>query len=203
MIENTTASMRNGTASEAFLASALITGGNDAFIGDQEKAGKQQLLTSDRLPSEMDEGRAAFEAVGFTFGEPDPADPLFLPATLPTGWTRQAGDHDMWSYVIDEQGRRRVAVFYKAAFYDRSAFMRLVSVTSYVWDHVHAGAPLITDDTWSTSAAIADACRVAVRNAQDHIDTWTQHDKPEYVAKYTAERDQYAAILTQHDTTQH
>lgn len=202
MIENTTASMKNPDTSVAFLASALITGGNDAFIGDQEKSGKQQLLNSDRLPSEMDEGRAAFEAVGFTFGAPDPADPLFLPATLPTSWTRQAGDHDMWSYVIDEQGRRRVAVFYKAVFYDRTAFMRLATVTSYLWDHVHDGTPLITDDSWATPAAIADACRFAVRNAQDHIDTWTEYDKPEYVAKYTAERDQYAAILAQHDTTQ-
>ena len=31
----------------------------------------------------------------------------------------------MWSHIVDAEGRKRVAVFYKAAFYDRRADMRL------------------------------------------------------------------------------
>ncbi|MEU6614458.1 hypothetical protein [Streptomyces parvus] len=198
MIENTTQSMRDPDNNLAFLASAMATGSNDAFIGAQEKAGQQQLVHSDRLPTDIQGDRQAFEALGFTFGDPDPSDPLFAPATLPDGWTRQAADHDMWSYLLDEHGRRRASIFYKAAFYDRSAFIRLDAVSSYLWDHVHNETPLITDDTWATPAAIAEACRTAIKNAQDHIDTWTTHNKTEYVTKYTAERDRYAAALAQH-----
>jgi predicted secreted protein len=32
----------------------------------------------------------------------------------------------MWSYIVDDEGTQRVAIFYKAAFYDRDAFMRPV-----------------------------------------------------------------------------
>ncbi|MFE4647709.1 hypothetical protein [Streptomyces sp. NPDC056707] len=199
MIENT-----NSTSARAALLLGALAGlSADQLIGAQEGRGQQQLVHSDRLPTQMDDDQAAFEAVGFRFGDPDPTDPMFMLANLPTGWSREAADHDMWSYVIDEQGRRRVAVFYKAAFYDRSAFMRLITVSSYLWDHVHDGTPLITDDSWATPAAIAEACRSAMKNAQDQIDTWTTHDKPEYVTKYTAERDQYAAVLAQHDIAQH
>lgn len=198
MIENTT----DQTSKDMFLLGALGGVTTDDLIGAQEKAGQQQLVHSDRLPTELHGDRAAFEALGFTFGDPDPTDPLFAPATLPDGWTRQAADHDMWSYLLDQQGRRRVAIFYKAAFYDRRAAMRLTTVTSYLWSHIHEGTQLITDDTWATPAAIADACRLAIAQAEEQIETWTLYRQAEYVAKYTSERDQYAAVLTQHDTTQ-
>ena len=102
---------------------AMSEGSSD-YITRLEADGQQQLVNSDRLPVNSD-GDAAYLDLGFTFGEPDPSDPLFRPATLPQGWRREGSDHSMWSYIVDETGRKRVAIFYKAAFYDRDAFMRL------------------------------------------------------------------------------
>ena len=105
-------------------AIVLGEGYSDQIVA-MEAEGQQQLLNSDRLPSEITGDRKHFEALGFMFGDPDPADPLFMPATLPAGWAREGSDHDMWSYIVDETGTKRVAIFYKAAYYDRRAFMRL------------------------------------------------------------------------------
>lgn len=100
--------------------------GQTDYILGMEAAGQRQLVNSDRLPVRiLGATLADFEALGFTFGEPEPDDPLFRAATLPAGWTRRGSDHAMWSYIDDETGTPRVAIFYKAAFYDRRAFMRL------------------------------------------------------------------------------
>lgn len=88
-------------------------------IERQEKAGQEALLASDRMPAEMRPGREAFEKVGFRWGAI--IDDLFVSATLPAGWVRRGSDHAMWSYIDDDKGRERVRIFYKAAFYDRSA----------------------------------------------------------------------------------
>ena len=101
----------------------LVTPGS---IQRSEAQGQQELVVSAVLPVDMQPDRASFEALGFTFGEPDPNDRLFVPATLPQGWRKGTSDHAMWSHVIDDQGRQRVTVFYKAAFYDRRAHMSLV-----------------------------------------------------------------------------
>lgn len=93
-------------------------------IERQEKAGQGQLVSSTNMPIKLSPSHEAFEMVGFTFGEP--LDDLFMKATLPTGWSRETSDHAMWSYILDERGRKRVEVFYKAAFYDRRAEARLV-----------------------------------------------------------------------------
>lgn len=96
-------------------------------IQEQERAGQRELLQSTQLPTDCRGDLEKFLALGFTFGAPSPGDKLFCEATLPPGWKREGSDHDMWSYIVDEKGRRRVSVFYKAAFYDRSAFMGLCS----------------------------------------------------------------------------
>ncbi len=101
------------------------TSGFDRYITDMEKTGQQQLVGSDQLPANARPNDQAYLDLGFTLGAPVDGDPLFRHATLPPGWTRQASDHDMWSYLLDADGARRVAIFYKAAFYDRKAFMRL------------------------------------------------------------------------------
>jgi hypothetical protein len=123
-IRNTTEAMKDPVEASLFLLDAMA--GHPGGIERMEAAGQAQLVNSDRLPTDTGrDGDEAFIALGFTFEEPDPDDPLFRPATLPSGWKRQASDHSMWSYIVDEQGERRVAIFYKAAFYDRRAFMRL------------------------------------------------------------------------------
>jgi hypothetical protein len=131
-------------------------GGSGAFIEEMEREGQAQLVTSDRLPARFNSGtQAEFEALGFTFGDPDPDDPMFRPATLPEGWRRKGSDHAMWSYITDQHGRERVSIFYKAAFYDRDAFMNLIGLGWYVQKAVEYDGPaVIFDDEWATPEAI-------------------------------------------------
>lgn len=93
-------------------------------IEASEARGQAQFVASQSLPTDVRD-RKAFEALGFTFGKPFADDPLFAPATLPAGWTKRSTDHDMHSEILDEKGRVRAGVFYKAAFYDRKADMSL------------------------------------------------------------------------------
>lgn len=109
----------------AHMVGILSEGQNDYIVGMEAK-GQRELVASSSLPNELQrpDTDADFEALGFTFGAE--TDELFREATLPDGWSKQGSDHDMWSYIVDADGVRRVAIFYKAAFYDRRAFMRLV-----------------------------------------------------------------------------
>lgn len=166
-IDNTTRRMQEDPAERMLLlAEGMITGSPETFIAGQERAGQRQLVNSDRLPSEFMGDRAEWEALGFTFGEPDPGDPLFMPATLPPGWGRKAGEHSMGSSVVDTLGRERVSVFYKAAFYDRKANMNLVGVSWYVAKHVEYDGPLVISDEWATREAVLEAMREHVTGAR-------------------------------------
>lgn len=199
MIENT----QDPGSIHATTLLALATGDTDAVIRAQERAEKAQLVHSDRLPTDLSsDDQADFEALGFTFGEPDTGDPLFRAVSLPDGWSKTGSDHDMWSYVLDQHGRRRVAVFYKAAFYDRRAFMRLTSVYGYVSECVRDGVDIVTDDEWARPAAVAAELRRAAALAQENVDSWSeaagrdgaQPYAKEYVTQYMAERDTCAAL---------
>ncbi|MFE9737321.1 hypothetical protein [Streptomyces sp. NPDC006477] len=193
MIENTS----SPAARDAFLFGALLGQTNDALIGAQEARGQQQLVHSDRLPTELRDDRAAFEALGFTFGTPDADDPLFTPTTVPDGWTREAADdHDMWSYVVDTLGRRRVAVFYKSAFYDRRADMHIVSVREYVDSQVDRGRPIVADGSWATPQAVIEVAQARMDDCTDHLATWAK-DNVTVAARLRAERAQYAALVAQ------
>ncbi|MFI6248999.1 hypothetical protein [Streptomyces sp. NPDC051016] len=203
MIENT----QDPQSVKATALLALATGDTDAIIRAQERAGQQQLVHSDRLPTETSNAgdTALLRDLGFVLGEPDPADPLFRPATLPEGWKREASDHDMWSYVIDQLGRRRLAVFYKAAFYDRRAFMRLNTLYGYVTECVYKDTPIVTDDTWATPAAVAAELRRAAEHEQKDVNGWLEvHERngedetaARYIAEHAAKRDKFTALAAQ------
>lgn len=107
----------------AVLGEHLALGSSNA-IEASEARGQRELVASSVLPRQFNWcTREEFEALGFVFGEDVADDPLFRNATLPDGWRREGSDHAMWSYLLDQHGRRRVGVFYKAAFYDRKAHM--------------------------------------------------------------------------------
>jgi hypothetical protein len=93
---------------------------SDAIV-NQEARGQKQFVNSDVLPVECP--RLELEQLGFVFG--DMHDDIFIKVTMPQGWEKRASSHNMWSYLHDPQGRQRGAIFYKAAFYDRSAHMSL------------------------------------------------------------------------------
>ena len=63
------------------------------------------------------------------FGEK--VNELFIEAQLPEGWEKIATDYSMWSKLVDEQGRERASIFYKAAFYDQRAHMNITKRYSY------------------------------------------------------------------------
>jgi hypothetical protein len=96
--------------------------GSPMAIEMSEKAGQIALVKSQHIPIQ---GSAALVELGFQLG--DRVDDLFIEATLPEGWTREGSEHAMWSYILDAEGNRRVSVFYKAAFYDRDAFCRVIA----------------------------------------------------------------------------
>lgn len=177
----------------------LATGDIEAVIGAQEKAGQRQLVHSDRLPADLNgDSQSDFEALGFQLGDPDPADPMFRPATLPAGWRKEGSEHDMWSYVVDELGRRRVGVFYKAAFYDRKAHMNIKSLRAYVTECVYNGTPIVTDATWATRQAVAEAATKEAAYEEEKRQFWAERDDTKYAAEHEAERDKYQAITDAH-----
>jgi len=136
----------------------LLSEGNDGYIGGMEAAGQRELVASTSLPTQLSSGTDEdFVKLGFIFGEPDSRDPLFRPATLPEGWRKEGSDHNMWSYVVDQLGRRRVAIFYKAAYYDRRADMRLENVYGYASTLAYEASALpVYDDAWCTREAFAE-----------------------------------------------
>lgn len=56
-------------------------------------------------------------------------DDLFYNVTLPENWEIRATDHTMWNELVDAEGRVVAKFFYKAAIYDRSAFIRFTEAT--------------------------------------------------------------------------
>lgn len=99
---------------------AMTPGGIEA----QEARGQRDLVSSQRLPRRCP--KADLEALGFKFAvQSTDGDDLFWGVEYPSGWSMRPTDHSMWSELIDPKGRRRAGIFYKAAFYDRSAHMNL------------------------------------------------------------------------------
>lgn len=101
-----------------FLALGMMMGVSEA-IEFQEAQGQRELLHSETLPTPKQEDRVALEEFGVVFGDLVEGDPLFTYCTIPAGWTKRPTDHSMWSDLVDEQGRVRARIGYKAAFYDR------------------------------------------------------------------------------------
>lgn len=102
------------------LARAMATGSSSDAILGQEAAGQQSFVKSTTLPAEI-RGKEILEAAGVKFLGPVEGDDLFQYVELPEGWKKEPTDHSMWSKLVDEQGRERASIFYKAAFYDRRA----------------------------------------------------------------------------------
>jgi hypothetical protein len=109
---------------ESFMAETLTRGTGDAIIASESR-GQQQLVNSTLLPTQGTEDPARWETMGIALGAVLPGDPLFREAKLPPGWSKQPTEHSMWSDLVDDRGRVRAHIFYKAAFYDRRADIRL------------------------------------------------------------------------------
>lgn len=98
-------------------------------IEASEARGQQHLCQSSQLPREIklvsyDDLEKSW---GLTVQQPTAGDDeLFYTVSLPAGWTMKPTEHSMHNSLFDDKGRKRASVFYKAAFYDRKAFMTVL-----------------------------------------------------------------------------
>jgi hypothetical protein len=118
------------------LAEAMTAGTTDGLIEASESRGQREMVDGSnifgktRLPAEgtssQYRSRENFDwsRWGITIGSPVERDEIWVEAILPEGWKLVASDHAMWSHLHDDKGRERAAIFYKAAFYDRSCNIR-------------------------------------------------------------------------------
>ncbi len=112
------------------LLAAMMILGSDTVIKQQEADGQQDFVASTTLPTKMEpEARQGLEAGGVKFLEGVADDSLFQYVELPEGW-QKVQRNEYWSDLVDHQGSVRANIFYKAAFYDRSAHLSLVSQSS-------------------------------------------------------------------------
>lgn len=105
---------------ENFIA-ASTPGGIEA----QEKRGQLEQAEKQTLPVDLQDPQPQWEALGFVFGKRATGNEIFREVAFPAGWKKVPTDHSMWSNIVDDQGRKRGAIFYKAAFYDENAHARL------------------------------------------------------------------------------
>ncbi len=94
------------------------------MIEDMEARGQTQLAKSDQLPADggyKGSPLTTMAALGIDVIGPTDGDPLFMDVRLPDGWKITPTDHSMWCDLVDDKGRKRAGIFYKAAFYDRAA----------------------------------------------------------------------------------
>jgi len=90
-------------------------------IERQEAAGQAAFVRNATLPKDCD--RETLTKCGIIFCTD--ADDLFVHVILPDGWKKRATNHPMYSDLLDDKGRVRATIFYKAAFYDRRSDMRM------------------------------------------------------------------------------
>lgn len=108
------------------LFEALLSGDPYGAIERGEKRGQSEFVSSERLPIRVNDGantdsKIQYEKMGIKVV--DKYDDLFYNVILPDGWKKEATGHSMWNNLLDNKDRVRATIFYKAAFYDRDAFI--------------------------------------------------------------------------------
>jgi len=121
------------------LGLAVAMGDCGSGILAQEAQGQSSFVGSDTLPTDMGfnkdyNTKAILEAAGVKFLGVVEGDDMFQYVELPEGWKKVATSHSMHSKLVDDKGRERASIFYKAAFYDRSANMSICRRFSVSFD---------------------------------------------------------------------
>lgn len=133
----TNTAKKDGQPDLEMLAEMMALGTEHA-IKRQEAQGQSEVVNCAVLPSDgIEQVRQMIESNGGSIGEVVDGDPMFTNVTLPEGWKKNGSDHAMWTKLIDDKGRERASIFYKAAFYDRSAHInphRRFSIDAYSHD---------------------------------------------------------------------
>lgn len=136
-----------------------LIGGNPNAIEAQEAEGQHELVNSLQLPRECNSpmgvnAAAQYHKMGIKTFTGSKGDNLFLGVKLPDGWKKRATDHSMWSELTDNKGRVRATIFYKAAFYDREAFINFRHRYIAAQEFVNQG--VITDGDYSKYYCVKD-----------------------------------------------
>ena len=143
---------------------AATPGGIEA----QEARGQRDLVAAaSQLPKDCP--RADLEALGFVFGAD--IEDLFISVKFPKGWSLKATSHSMHSDLLDDKGRKRAGIFYKAAFYDRKAKMyRLKSRYSVDAKYPEDDGPIVY------SVKDADGTVLCDLGSVDDPRKWEEHE---------------------------
>ncbi len=170
------------------LLKASVVGGR--AIEQQEAQGQTELVHSDTLPSDMQcDTREVLESFGVEFLGQVQGDELFMYAKLPDGWSKKASGHSMWSYLVDEQGRERASIFYKAAFYDRKAHMsasrRFTITRDYDDTAVHMMHVIDCGKTVFSTDPVPDPTR---NNPENRHEAWSNLDAIDKEARALCEQ---------------
>lgn len=132
-------------------------------IENQEKRGQKMVVANKRLPKatnfcsgyrkfdDFDFTKTQYEKMGIKII--DEYDDLFWNVQLPNGWEIEATNHTMWNKLIDNNGRKRASFFYKAAFYDRDAFINFETRYTTCVDHI-LDYSVVDYDEWRMSPCI-------------------------------------------------
>lgn len=129
--------MKTKNTSKEEMHPEWLMGRNPKAIENQEAEGQLSFCNSVDLPvngRHFSDGILEAEQLkkmGIRLGNPYKDDPIFRPVELPEGWQKVPTDHSMHSNLIDDKGRVRAEIFYKAAFYDRQAHISIKSRFSY------------------------------------------------------------------------
>lgn len=123
---------------EAMALEMIVTGDVGHVIENQEKQGQNWLVREAKLPRKCNFSesiaRDAYDHLGIKIVDLTKGDDLFFDVELPRGWKIERTEHPMWTKLVDEKGRERMTIFYKAAFYDREAFSTLLRRFSFDYD---------------------------------------------------------------------
>lgn len=157
----------------------------------QELRGQQSLTNSTCLPIKGSE-ITAFTAMGVKFIKPDDdtaRDDLFRTAILPDGWTKRPTDHSMWSELVDDRGRVRGMIFYKASTHDRQAKMHIVAffnITTYdseppnIRGTVTAGGTIVHQTPPLGADCPPEAESPLYEEVRNAAEAWVKEHYPEY-----------------------
>lgn len=171
------------------------------IIRATEAAGQRAFVASDTLPIKFNSGtKQELEAMGVRFAPRDSVEPnaLFIGVMLPEGWRKVPTPHSMWSKLLDDKGRERASIFYKAAFYDRDAFInvsRRFNISPYMTcdaegrqvkdgEHTHLATVVLDCETVIHVAGVRPEVREsdrAVREAHHEIAlAWLKEHYPDW-----------------------
>lgn len=166
-------------------------------IENQEKRGQKMVVEYRRLPkvtngcsniyikrNDFEFTKAQYEKMGIKVI--DEYDDLFWNVQLPDGWKIEATSHPLWNDLIDDKGRKRASFFYKAAFYDRDAFINFDTRYTIRVDHT-ADYAEVGYEAWCKSPTIGyvkDCGEIIHSTAtKDSFDDFSKQDEVEESTK--------------------